>query len=662
MRNIIPILLINILKILTLKNDCPKKYTCTNSFEQTKCSYKFEDIIYLKQCEIYHHCSFNSDDYDSKCEITKYEYQLPSYPDGSCKNSSECLNNNCEVGICQKTKSKFSSEDCGFGEYYNSTEKCVKAGNESNECKNDEECKNNLSCFNEKCTKFFSLPLDTYIGIHSPFLCESGYALNNYCVNSKLVSINNCGDGDICRYQLHNGSNINVNNKCNCTYSLKPEKKCQLGNLDLLLWKNYTDLIKKTLEEDNINNCNVKEARPGFCRETLKKSWTAKNNNVQLKKLKSLIEGYHTYTNDAPCAINVVNNIDFSPPKPKDGKFQCPVYYCGSEIKLSFDNKTCAYSTNPFNEKGENISVYLQNICDKGHYCNYKKEFPYLDYIYNSTCLETPTSKSWTIKYAGEKCTTKNQCVKSAKFNDVGYCIDGICSGHIEGENCTMNSDCHKGHFCNGLYCEKQRGEGKFCLDSFECLNYLGCLNNTCVQYYSMANGTYLNDSNSEVELCQMGMMNYATHQCAQLDYTNEMHIKKNKDGFVPCQVGEKCYYTTGYYSKGSLVIIEKECVCGFNKGGEAYCPLPHTVNVDDWKKYFKLKNKQKDNSCHTVRRNECNDEMSDSDLNDLRYYQRKSERAHLFYGSSNCIIEILNGEFIKTNIFLLILLFYLYN
>ena len=52
---------------------------------------------------------------------------------------------------------------------------------------------------------------------------------------------------------------------------------------------------------------------------------------------------------------------------------------------------------------------------------------------------------------------------------------------------------------------------------------------------------------------------------------------------------------------------------------------------------------------------------MSDSDLNDLRYYQRKSERAHLFYGSSNCIIEILNGEFIKTNIFLLILLFYLY-
>ena len=76
MRNIIPILLINILKILTLKNDCPKKYTCTNSFEQTKCSYKFEDIIYLKQCEIYHHCSFNSDDYDSKCEITKYEYQL----------------------------------------------------------------------------------------------------------------------------------------------------------------------------------------------------------------------------------------------------------------------------------------------------------------------------------------------------------------------------------------------------------------------------------------------------------------------------------------------------------------------------------------------------------------------------------------------------------
>ena len=661
MSKVIPILLVLILKTLALKEECSKKYTCTNELGgQSICSNKIDDIIYLKQCDIYYHCSFTSD--NSYCYKSQYEYESPSYPGGSCNDNSECLSNNCKNGKCERrTSTIYSSEDCEFGNFYNTTEKiCQFAKNKGESCEKDEECKNNLACFKGICIEFFSLPINTYIGTKSPFLCENGYALNNYCVNLKLIN-NKCDNNDICKYLLSNDSIIELYDKCDCTYSLNPEKKCQYGNLDLPIWKNYTDLIKETLKEDNIKKCNVIEKRPGYCRETLKQSWTAKNANVSIKKYKSLFEGYHTYTNDAPCAINVVNSIDFSPPKPKNGIFSCPAYHCGSDV-MPFDNKTCAYSTNPFNEKGENVSVYLQNICGKGHYCNYKKEFPYLDYTYNSTCLETPTSKTWTIKYAGEKCTTKNQCRKSKSFPDVGYCIDGYCSGHIEGQNCTLNSDCHKGHFCNGLYCEKQKGEGKFCLNSYECLNYLGCLNNTCVQYFSMDNGTYLNASDPEIELCQMGMMNSDTHQCAQLAYTDEMDRIKNKDGFVPCEVGKKCNYTTGYYSKGSLVIIQTECVCGFNKDGKSFCPLPHTVNVDDWKKYFKLKNKQKDNSCHTVRRNDCNDEMSDSDLNDLRYYQRKTERAHLFYGSSNCIIEILNSGFIKANIILLIVLFYLYN
>ena len=33
------------------------------------------------------------------------------------------------------------------------------------------------------------------------------------------------------------------------------------------------------------------------------------------------------------------------------------------------------------------------------------------------------------------------------------------------------------------------------------------------------------------------------------------MNMKKNEDGFVECNVGELCNYTTVYYFKGSLVI-----------------------------------------------------------------------------------------------------------
>ena len=625
---------------------------------------------------------------------------------------------------------------------------CYDAHNENEHCDHDEECKNNLICYNNNCTKFFSLKKGSNVGEYNEFLCETGIAVNGICNSLKLINKESSCENE-CVYEDYQKNKIALNNKCNCTYSPEPEKRCEYGNEDIpILWENYTNYIKKALEEENIKKCNVKEKRPSYCIESLKTNWTLKNNNNRLNKLYYQIKGYHRYDDKVPCAINIVNNKDFTPPKPKDGKFKCPMYNCGPDSKIIFDNITCAYSINPFNENGDEINVHLKNICEKGNKCNYQIYDTHKDYTYNSTCVEIPSSKTWTIKYAGEKCSTKNQCQKSKNYHDVGYCINGYCSGHIEGQNCTNNSDCHKGHFCNGLYCEKQRGEGKFCLDSFECLNYLGCLNNSCVQYYSLSNGTYLNASYPEKELCEMEIINEETNQCAQLTYTTEMNMKKNedgfvecnvgelcnyttgyyfkgslviqtkecvcgfsingnaycpipqtvnkddwkkyfklknkqrdnsyhiqrrdkcnniegnneknKDGFVSCQVGEKCNYTTGYYSKGSLFTIEKECVCGFNKDGEAFCPLPHTVNFDDWKKYFKLKNKQKDNSCHTVRRNECNDEMSDNDLDELRYYERKTKRAHLFYKSSNCIIEILNSKFINVNTLLIIILFYI--
>ncbi len=43
------------------------------------------------------------------------------------------------------------------------------------------------------------------------------------------------------------------------------------------------------------------------------------------------------------------------------------------------------------------------------------------------------------------------------------------------------------------------------------------------------------------------------------------MNMKKNEDGFVECNVGELCNYTTGYYFKGSLVIQTKRMCLWFS-------------------------------------------------------------------------------------------------
>ena len=60
-----------------------------------------------------------------------------------------------------------------------------------------------------------------------------------------------------------------------------------------------------------------------------------------------------------------------------------------------------------------------------------------------------------------------------------------------------------------------------FCLDYFECKNYLGCLNNTCVPYFSLENGTYLNKTNPDNLLCETGLINNETNQYASLNYYN---------------------------------------------------------------------------------------------------------------------------------------------
>ena len=52
--------------------------------------------------------------------------------------------------------------------------------------------------------------------------------------------------------------------------------------------------------------------------------------------------------------------------------------------------------------------------------------------------------------------------------------------------------------------------------------------------------------------------------------------------------------------------------------------------------------NKRLDNDCHTYRRFECYDELSEKQSDEYYYYQRKTVNAHLFKDASNCIIEVL--------------------
>ena len=64
----------------------------------------------------------------------------------------------------------------------------------------------------------------------------------------------------------------------------------------------------------------------------------------------------------------------------------------------------------------------------------------------------------------------------------------------------------------------------------------------------------------------------------------------------------------------------------------------------------YKLMNKRLDNDCHTYRRFECYDELSEKQSDEYYYYQRKTVNAHLFK-DSNCIIEVLNSNNMKISV-----------
>ena len=164
-------------------------------------------------------------------------------------------------------------------------------------------------------------------------------------------------------------------------------------------------------------------------------------------------ENQARFDNTVDCALTTVFAFDPTGPLPRNNYFQCPTYKCDDDF--IFNNKTCAYSQNPFNEQGSNITVNLkQETCGLGYKCDYDVNRSYLNWHYNSTCVEIPSSKTWKIKYPGEQCTSHAQCHKGNEHS-IGWCIDGVCSGKQKEENCTSHTDCVKGYFCNGLYCER---------------------------------------------------------------------------------------------------------------------------------------------------------------------------------------------------------------
>ena len=174
------------------------------------------------------------------------------------------------------------------------------------------------------------------------------------------------------------------------------------------------------------------------------------------------------------------------------------------------------------------------------------------------------------------------------------------------------------------------------------------CMNKTCFEYFSLPEGTYLQNKNGYLfkELCKSGLIDENTNQClGELQYNNNMNIDSN--GFVQCNYGEDCIYNSG---KKTII---KKCECGYNKEGKSYCPLSNEYNKRDWEELYELKKKYYKNDCHTLKRDEC----IDIDIIDkIKEKYLKTENAHLIYNAEDAVINTLSVCYLKMKTILLII------
>lgn len=633
---------------------CPKYECKKESTNNDICSTYSDDKYILENCSGRTYCDFNANKEDSYCKKTKYDslYTSPAYVGGACENNKDCISSICKDNQCQSfSPSCLKTYDCPFGQYCKDNQ-CVEGLNAGDDCTKDEECKFSFGCLGTKCTEFFSLNngfnMTAVGGEKSPFYCKSGRIYNGLCGQVRVSTMDTCNPDEPCHYFNENNEEIEIKDTCKCTVSTNPTTKCMLGDLDLNeKWNEIIELLTE-IYKNYKDKCNLSENRLEFCREYMRNDWDVRKKNINLTKLMIEFENAARFDDTVDCALTTAFSFDKTGPLPRSKIFQCPTYKCD---ELTFDNKTCAYSQNPFNELGSNITVNLKReICTYGYKCNYEIQKTYENWNNNSTCVEIPSSKTWKMKYPGEQCTSHEQCHKGHEYS-IGWCIDGVCSGKQKDENCTSHTDCIKGYFCNGLYCERQKGENNFCLNEYECLNYLGCYMNTCKPYFSLSNGTQLNETNPDKRLCEMNRIDNTTNKCAERKYYGVTDDDLTEDGFVKCEIGYNCNYTTGFYHNGQIEVETEPCQCGYSSSGQSYCPIPQNINKKYWDKMYKLMNKRLDNDCHTSRRFECYDELSEKQSDEYYFYQRKTVYAHLFKDASNCIIEVLNSNYLKISI-----------
>ena len=315
-------------------------------------------------------------------------------------------------------------------------------------------------------------------------------------------------------------------------------------------------------------------------------------------------------------------------PFPYTDPTPCPKYNCIESAAQ------CAQSSD-----ADATLITLSPICKDNEICVLPED-PTQTVIGTCTSLE-----SSTIRYPGEDCATDADCYNSPTNSFVSKCDQETkkCTGIPQYEKCERTENCLVGYYCSSIShrCEVQKSEYQECTSTFECKNNLLCYGGHCSNIlYGLPIGTDINEKEKEEGVpfeyyCEYGLVE--SGRCAAFGYSNPFYNKNQMK--VECKNGEVCDYEFYPLYLGSFSL---PCKCGYNEEGKGYCPIPHSVENEQWVKMMNIKRLLVDNECHSKSRYNCY--LNDKELKKVnRHAIDDLEKGNVFYKAVGCAKKVLD-------------------
>ena len=222
-------------------------------------------------------------------------------------------------------------------------------------------------------------------------------------------------------------------------------------------------------------------------------------------------------------------------------------------------------------------TFYLQSCSKENTFCPIDSEYPSEE----MDCVDK--SEIAYTKFPGMRCSKDNECLSRK-------CVDSLCYGLAQGEECVDSEDCVYELTCISGKCQLPLKENEQCSKDTDCdLNH-GCLNGVCTEYFSKENGEIVTMTKGIFSFCKSG-------------YANKDGICKSltlDDPKRECSDTSPCDYTDENQNR---IILNENCLCGYNRNSSRYCLLGsgeknYTKYIEKIKSYY-----NNNQNCHLSER-----------------------------------------------------------